>query len=246
VTDATARFSGRATAYAEARPSYPKEAIDRLAIGPSSVVCDLGSGTGIFTRLLLATGATVHAVEPNDDMRSVAEKELGGEPRFHSIAARAEATTLPDASVDLVTAAQAFHWFDLENTRREAARILRPNGRAVLVWNDRDTKSSPFHVELEEILVARCPPYRDLQGKSDVPQKFDAFFGKGAWNKESVQNAQSLSKEGLVRRVMSASYARSDDRDLVRDLEALFDRHAENGVVTIRYDTVLVTGRPPT
>jgi SAM-dependent methyltransferase len=241
VTDATARFSGRAAAYAETRPSYPKAATDLLAIDSSSIVCDLGSGTGIFTRLLLDAGATVYAVEPNDDMRVAAERELGGEARFHSVAARAESTTLADGSVDLVTAAQAFHWFDLAATRRESARILRPGGRAALVWNDRDTRSTPFHVELEAILVARCPAYRELQGKSDVPDKFDAFFGRGAWTRHRVPNEQTLSRDGLVSRVMSASYAKKDDEALVSDLLSLFDRHAENGAVTIRYDTVVIT-----
>lgn len=138
MTDPTARFSNRARAYARARPSYPEETLAILrahhglvvspAAGPS-VVADVGAGTGIFTRLLLDAGARVFAVEPNADMRAEAERALFGPSyagRFTSVDGRAEATTLEPASVDLVVAAQAFHWFDVEAARLEHARILRP------------------------------------------------------------------------------------------------------------------------
>ncbi len=248
--DATKRFSGRAAAYARARPSYPTGVLDVLraecGLAPGAVACDLGSGTGIFARLLLEMGATVYAVEPNDDMRATAEAELGAMPGFRSVAGRAEATTLDDASVDLVTAAQAFHWFDVLATRREVARILRPRGCAALVWNDRDTSSTPFHAELEALLVARCPAYRELQGKSDVPASFDAFFGEGAWTRRRVANEQRLDREGLVVRVLSTSYAPPPGApghdELLREVRALFDRHAEGGAVTILYSCVVVFG----
>jgi len=125
--DPTERFSSRAEVYALARPSYPADVFQILrehhGLHAGAAVADLGSGTGIFTRLLLESGARVHAVEPNDDMRAKAELLLGHEPGFSSIAGRAEATSLPDASVELVTAAQAFHWFDLDLARREIVRI---------------------------------------------------------------------------------------------------------------------------
>jgi SAM-dependent methyltransferase len=114
VTDPADRFTGRATAYAATRPTYPPSLVTLLGLRRGDVVCDLGSGTGIFSRLLLDAGATVYAVEPNEDMRSAAEGELGDNERFHSVAGRAEATTLPDGVCDLVTAAQSFHWFDAE------------------------------------------------------------------------------------------------------------------------------------
>src|SRR5262249_648330 len=145
--DPTSRFGARVDDYVKARPSYPAGLLAVLArecgLDKKSIVADLGSGTGIFTRLLLESGATVYAVEPNDEMRAAAERDLASE-RFHSVRGRAEATTLPDASIDLATAAQAFHWFDVEATRRELVRILRPAGLAVLVWNDRDAQATPF------------------------------------------------------------------------------------------------------
>lgn len=246
--DPTSRFTGRAAAYASARPSYPRAILDVLSVREGDVVADLGSGTGIFTRLLLEAGATVWAVEPNDEMRAVAEVELGREPRFRSIAGRAEATTLPDASCDLVTAAQAFHWFDREAMRREAKRVLKVGGRVALVWNDRDTESTPLLRELEALLVTRCPRYRELQGKSDRPGDFDELFGVGGWSRAAIPNEQRLGRAAFLARLLSTSYApapgeRGHDA-FVRDAEALFDRHAEDATVTIDYEAVVIVGRP--
>jgi SAM-dependent methyltransferase len=251
VTDPTERFSDRASDYVKARPSYPSEVLGILraecALRERSVVADLGSGTGIFTRLLLDSGARVHAVEPNDEMRAAAERALGSNPRFSSVRGRAEATTLPKASVDLATAAQAFHWFDVEATRHEMYRIVRPGGHVALVWNDRDVTSTPFLRELESLLVAHCPKYPELQGKADAIAKFDSVFGAGRWKRSTVPNDQRLDREGLIARVMSASYApkagtRAQDA-IVAELGKLHDRHADNGSVRIAYLTVIVSGR---
>jgi SAM-dependent methyltransferase len=253
--DPTARFSGRAGAYEKTRPSYPRAVLDLLddmcSLHRSRVVCDLGSGTGIFARLLVDEGCTVYAVEPNDDMRRVAEQDLGKERGFHSVAGRAEATTLPDASIDLVTAAQAFHWFDVERTRREVQRILRPAGSVALIWNDRDTSATPFLRGYEELLSRFCPKYQELQGKSDATAAFDAFFGEGKWRRRSVPNEQQLGRAGLVGRVMSSSYAplpgAPGHDELVRGLEDLFDRTADGEgarTVTITYQCVVIAGRP--
>jgi SAM-dependent methyltransferase len=252
MTDPTTRFSDRVDDYARARPSYPRELLALLraecGLGERSVVADLGSGTGIFTRLLLESGALVHAVEPNDEMRGVAERDLGASSRFRSVRGRAEATTLPPASIDLATAAQAFHWFDRAATKRELARILRPGGIVALVWNDRDTQSTAFLRELEALLVAHCPKYPELQGKADAVASFDALFGPGRWSRRSLPSDQLLDREGLVARVMSASYAPKPgtpgEEAIAADLHALFDRHA-GGDATVRivYATVVVWGR---
>jgi SAM-dependent methyltransferase len=248
MTDPTDRFSNRAEAYARARPSYPRETLAILrehhGLKSGAVVADIGSGTGIFTKLLQGDGARVFGVEPNADMRAMAEKTLGAS--FTSVDGKAEATTLPDASVDLIVAAQAFHWFDVEPARREHARILRPGGHAALVWNDRDLASNAFLREYERILVEYCPGYPVLQGKADTPDKFDAYFGKGNWTKHTAANEQSLDRELLVVRVMSSSYAPSAESEahagLVGALEAAFDRYATGARVVIPYLTTVIGG----
>jgi len=262
--DNATRFSGRVDDYVKARPSYPEGVLAVLrsecGLGPSSVVCDLGSGTGIFTKLLLESGATVHAVEPNDEMRAAAEAMLGAIPAFQSVAARAEATGLPDASVDLVTAAQAFHWFDVERARSEMRRIVRVRAdkdasadardtscNVALVWNDRELDATPFLRVYEELLVRRFPKYRELQGKADSIDKFDALLGAGQWNRHTVPNEQRLDREGLVGRLLSSSYApRPGDpshEETLAELRALFDRYAEDGEIALLYTTVVIAGR---
>lgn len=250
--DPTARFSGRAGDYAKARPGYPPGvlAVLREACGldAGTVVADLGSGTGIFTRLLLESGATVRAVEPNADMRIEAEVSLSSWPSFRSIDASAEATTLEAGSIDLVTAAQAFHWFDPARVKAEMIRILRDAGVVALVWNDRDLGSTPFLRGYEELLSTRCPKYKDLQGKADTPEKFDALFGPGGWTKHVVPNEQRLDREGLVARLASSSYAPKPGDPThaatFGELEALFDRYAEGGEVVMTYTVVVIVGRP--
>jgi SAM-dependent methyltransferase len=259
--DQSTLFSGRVEEYVKARPSYPASVIpilrDACSLGPKAVVADLGSGTGLFTRRLLESGASVHAVEPNEEMRAAAEATLRTAASFHSVAGSAEATTLPDACVDIVTAAQSFHWFDVERTRLEMTRILRdaaPAGSAsrlnnvALVWNDRHLDDTPLLAAYEELLQRTCPRYRVLQGKTNDVQKFDALLGAGRWTKQTVPNEQRLDREGLVQRLLSSSYApkvgEPDYDAIVAELRAIFDRHAVEGEVTLVYTTVIIIGRP--
>lgn len=245
--DPTQRFSNRAGDYARARPSYPVETLAILrahhGLREGSVVADVGSGTGIFTRLLQEAGAKGFAVEPNADMRHEASSSLTS---FVSINGKAEATRLDAASVDLIVAAQAFHWFDVAAARIEHARILRPGAHSALIWNDRDVAGTPFLVDYERILVDHCPGYPVLQGKADTPSIFDAYFGKGRWTKHTTGNSQSLDRELFVVRVMSSSYAPSAGSDghaaLVSALDVCFDRYASDGVVVIPYTTTVIGG----
>lgn len=126
------RFSDRVQDYTRYRPSYPPALLDHLAhygLQPGAVVMDAGSGTGILSELLLDRGATVYAVEPNSPMREESVRRLGTRSGFHAVPATAEETGLPESSIDLITAAQAFHWFDVTATRSEWTRVLRPGGR---------------------------------------------------------------------------------------------------------------------
>src|SRR5882724_9726235 len=146
--DATQRFSSRVDNYVRYRPGYPSEVLELLkaecGLKPNTVIADIASGTGILTRMLLENGNPVFGVEPNPEMRKAGEQLLTGYPGFTSVAGGAEATTLDDHSVDIITAAQAAHWFDRERARSEFVRILVPGGWTVLLWNERDTDSTPF------------------------------------------------------------------------------------------------------
>lgn len=152
----TERFTTRAEHYTKHRPRYPGELIQVVAqeagLAPAARIADVGSGTGILAQLFLENGYTVFGVEPNEAMRGQAERLLSGWATFHSIAADAEATTLPAASVDGVVAAQAFHWFDAPRAVTEFRRITRPGGFVAVIWNVRDTDASPFMAEYERIV----------------------------------------------------------------------------------------------
>ena len=158
VSDSTERFSSRVADYVRYRPDYPPALLEWLhgpmGVGHEAVVADIGAGTGISSRLFLATGHPVIAVEPNAAMRAASEQWLAPQyPRFSAIDGRAEATGLDDASVDLVSVAQAFHWFDTVAVRAEWQRILRPGGQALIYWNSRLLDASPFLVGYEQLLL---------------------------------------------------------------------------------------------
>ena len=133
------KFNGMGKIYSKYRPSYPFSFIDYLftdvGISQNSIIADIGSGTGILTRQLLEKGCKVYGVEPNADMRVIAESNLREFPGFTSVNRGAENTTIDDNSVDYITVAQAFHCFDRERLKKECHRILKPEGKVVLVWN---------------------------------------------------------------------------------------------------------------
>src|SRR5260221_8729152 len=172
-TSPTARFSDRVENYVRYRPGYPPEVLDLLraecGLRPSHIVADIASGTSAFTRLLLENGNSVFAVEPNAAMREMAIQQLESlesNDRLVSVAGTAEETTLRSASVDFVTAAQAAHCFDLPRARAEFARILRPEGWCVLIWNERHTASTPFLQDYEQLLLTYGTDYKEVRHRT--------------------------------------------------------------------------------
>ena len=162
--DHTQRFTSRVSHYVRYRPSYPPEILDVLrqecGLTPDSVIADVGSGTGLLTQFFARNGNRVFAVEPNDTMRAAGEAELQAFPNVSSVSGRGEGTTLPDASVDLVTAAQAFHWMNREAAKAEFQRILRPGGWVVLIWNFRKLTETAFLADLEALIMRFGTDYR--------------------------------------------------------------------------------------
>lgn len=250
--DPTVRFSDRVGAYVAARPGYPPGVVATLAaragLGEGTVVADVGAGTGIFTALLMGTGARVHAVEPNAPMRDALVAGLQGRAGLTVHEGTAEATGLPAGSVDLVTAAQAFHWFDVVAARRECARILRPGGLVALVWNNRVDDTTPFVRAYEELLRRRGTDYAAVDHRRNQDERLSAFFGPGApMERHGFDNHQVLDAAGLRARLLSSSYAplagHPDHEPMLAELDAIVDAHGHDGRVVLEYRTELVLGR---
>jgi SAM-dependent methyltransferase len=242
--DSKQRFSSRVEAYVAARPRYPRAVIDHLkgAIGltPDWQIVDLGSGTGISCELFLANGNPVTGVEPHAAMRAAAEESLRGFAKFRSINGSAEATTLPDACADLVLAAQAFHWFDIPAARREAIRILRPGGHALLMWNDRQLGGTAFLEAYENLLLTFGTEYLKVRHNNIVDAHIGAFFGAGGFQSADFANEQRLDWPGLRSRLLSSSYVPQDNQQVIDHAREIFDRHHDgDGYVTMRYRTTL-------
>lgn len=164
------RFSNRVDSYLKYRPSYPQAAIDYLyndiGLHPNSKIADIGSGTGSLSKLLLERGSEVIAVEPNQAMREAAEQRLSSHPGFQSRSGSAEATGLPDQSVDFIVCAQAFHWFDQAAAQTEFRRILQPGGKVILIWNSRLTHGTSFRKEYDQLLHTYGTDYEQVNHKN--------------------------------------------------------------------------------
>ena len=251
MSDSTTRFSDRVTDYVATRPGYPPAVLDILRaevkLTPVSKVADIGSGTGLSTEMFLKNGNTVYGVEPNRDMRMAAESQLTPYPNFHSVAGSAEASTLPDTSVDLIVAGQAFHWFDTPKARTEFQRILRPFGHVVLMWNTRRLDSSPFLRRYEQLLQTFGTDYREVVHTNIDQAKLAAFFGPNGFRSFKLNNMQLFDREGLRGRTRSSSFTplpgHPNFAPMMAELDRLFDAYNENGLVRFEYDTELYLGQ---
>ena len=250
MTDTVARFSNRADNYAKYRPDYPPGVRDILktecGLTATSIVADVGSGTGILSELLLRNGNQVFGVEPNAAMREAAERLLKEFPNFVSIDATAEATTLAASSIDLVTAAQAFHWFERERARAEFARILRPGGWVALIWNERRLDSTAFLLDYERLLLRFGTDYEKVRHEN-VAGEIGQFFAPANFEMKSLDNVQHFDLESLKGRTRSASYTPEPGDPnfgpLFAKLEELFRTHQRDGIVDFEYDTRVYYGR---
>lgn len=250
-TDTTQRFSDRVANYVRYRPSYPLGVIDLLkrdvGLHAGSVIADIGSGSGISAKLLLGAGCEVYAVEPNREMREAAEYWLRGHAHFHSIEGTAEATTLPDQSVDGIVAAQAFHWFDQSKTRIEFNRILKPEGFVVLLWNARHLDTTPFLRGYEALVQTYATDYGTVRHENFEGAPLKGFFNDGMFTEHTLPNAQHFDFEGLQGRLMSCSYAPAESNPhhapMVAELRRLFDECQSEGRVSFEYDTRVYVGR---
>ena len=250
VSNATSRFSDRVENYVRYRPGYPAEVLLALktecGLTPSHAIADIASGTGIWTRILLENGNPVFGVEPNAEMRQAGERLLAAFPNFTSVAGTAEATSMPDATVDFVTAAQAAHWFDRKRARQEFARILKPDGWLVLLWNERLTDSSPFLRDYEQLLQAYGTDYADVRHEHTT-DAVNVFFDPAPFRERVFAMRQEFDYAGLEGRLLSSSYAPGPGHPkhapMVRELHRIFEAHAVAGRVSFDYKTKMYFGR---
>jgi SAM-dependent methyltransferase len=249
--DSVKRFSSRVEYYIKYRPRYPHELIDflkeNLGLSSSTVIADVGSGPGVLSEMFLKNGNPVFGVEPNKEMREAAENLLKDYPGFRSIQGSAESTTLAPESVDLITAAQAFHWFDSQKSRAEFLRILKPGGWVVLVWNNRRIDSTPFLEAYEGFLCDCGIDYQEVNHRNVDEKALNQFFGVGAYRVKVFDNAQAFDYESLRGRVLSSSYMPMEGHagyePMLTELRKIFDEHQRDGKVVFEYDTEMYYGR---
>ena len=243
------RFSSRVENYAKYRPGYPPGILDVLrsdcGLTKESLIADIGSGTGLLSEVFLKNGNVVLGIEPNELMRAKANELLKGFANFRSVAATAEATTLPDGSVDFITAGQAFHWFEQAAAKREFTRILKRDGWVVLVWNARRLDATPFLRDYEELLIRYSPDYPVVRHEN-VDDRIAGFFAPQPMKLASLENVQRFDFEALKGRLCSSSYAPEPGNPnfelMLTDLQDIFNAYNEDGVVNFDYDTQVYYG----
>ena len=249
-SNATSRFSDRVENYVRYRPGYPKEVLGALraecGLTAEHVIADIASGTGIWTRTLLENGNRVFGVEPNAEMRQAGERLLATFPKFRSVEATAEATALPERSMDFITAAQAAHWFDRPRARQEFLRILKPQGWLVLLWNERVIDTTPFLRAYEELLLKYGTDYEHVRHERTT-DAVNEFFDPAPFEQCVFAMRQEFNYAGLEGRLLSSSYApgprHPNHEPMLHELRELFELHAVDECVGFDYNTRLYFGK---
>ena len=247
----TDRFTGRVESYRRFRPTYPPAIVDLLrrecALNSGSTIADIAAGTGILTELLLAEGFTVTAIEPNEEMRAACATLELQFPRLQVRSGTAEATGLPNHSTDFITVAQAMHWFDLEKSRAEFQRILKPGGWCAVIYNHRRRSGDAFHDSYEQLLRDYGIDYHHVQRQHLPADRLAAFFAPSEMNRAAFPNPQSLNREALEGRILSSSYMPQPGQTYFEAMRAAIDRlfseNERNGEVTLQQDCLVSYSR---
>jgi len=249
------RFSNRVDNYIKYRPGYPAELFSFLIkekiLKSDSVIADIGSGTGISAKPFLDNGNVVFAVEPNKEMREAAERIIGSSRNFKSIDGKAESTGLKAGSIDILIAAQSFHWFDRELFRKEAMRVLKPEGFIVIVWNDRLIDETEFLMEYENLLHNFSIDYEIVNHKNlaakDIRNYFLGFVDNKSFKEASFKNYQEFDFQGLQGRLLSSSYVPTAEHEnfepMNMELQRIYSVHNKEGFVRFEYDTIVYSGK---
>jgi ubiquinone/menaquinone biosynthesis C-methylase UbiE len=247
----TDRFTGRVESYRRYRPTYPPSIVDLLSrecsLAPDSTIADIAAGTGILTELLLAANLSVTAIEPNDEMRAACAALEPQYPKLIVIAGTAEATGLSDHSIDLITVAQAMHWFDFDRTRAEFARILKPGGFCAVIYNNRRLSGDPFHDAYERFLLDFGIDYSAVKQQHVGRKRLAQFFSPLPMSCVTLPNAQLLTLDALEGRILSSSYMPQPGHPRFEEMrvaiQRLFAATQTNNVVTMHHDCLVCCGQ---
>ncbi len=237
-------FTRKAEMYSKYRQGYSKEFVEYLYscidISMGSHIADIGSGTGIFSKLLLDKGNKVYCIEPNQSMRLVAEASLSQCEGFMSINSIGESTLLPPCSVDYITVAQAFHWLNAELFKAECKRIMKKGGKVIVIYN-RKTKDAEVNIKLAELIKKHYPDYKDIINhwelrENSIKKFFDNVFEFVVYENNIVNNLQEF-----IGRTLSHSFSQNNE-DFVNDLKEIFTAFSKNNSIIVPNDTIAYIG----
>jgi len=237
-------FTEKAHLYSKYRPTYSDKLIQYLyvnvGIKNNSYIADIGSGTGMFSILLLKQGSNVFAIEPNDSMRSIAEMDFSQYNNFRSIKATGENTHLPQNSIDFITVAQAFHWLDAELFKAECKRIMKKNGKVIVIYN-RKTKEAEINLKLADLIKRQYPDYNDIINHWELRENVIIDFFNNKYEFISFENNIINTLNEFIGRTISASYAKSE-KLFINELQDFFYCFAKDSLITVPNDTIAYIG----
>lgn len=241
-------YQGKSSFYKEGRLGYSEGLLELISqlIPPSSSIADIGSGTGIFSAALLEQGYKVYCVEPSASLQQQAEALLSQCDRFIPVLASAESTSLAEQSVEAITVASAYHWFEQEQFLRECQRIIKPNGYIFLIYNIRKSDDL-LSLEQKQICQRYCPDFSSFHhGADKTRENCSAFFQEG-WQEALFPHDLTYSKEQFLSRCLSSSYSppqsHPDYPAYRQALEKLIEKHAENELITVHNYTACWYGK---
>ena len=249
--DSTQRFSNRVDNYVKYRPGYPPAVLQVLAgecgFTAETPVADVGSGTGILSRVLLEHGNPVHGVEPNAGMRAAAEPPPGRLPALHEHRRHGGSDHPAGCLRPADHRRQALHWFEPRRTRAEFARVLQPGGHVAVLWNERRLDDTPFQRAYERVLRTFGTDYAEVRHTNLDLARVQGFFDFGTFKLTVLANRQVFDLAGLQGRLLSSSYAPEETPACARSdadqAPEIFDEHQTNGTVTFDYDLNVYTGQ---